>query len=689
MSLAEDDSGAVHVPAEWRISPRGLSRRADNVSVSTLSSWLPATRARACALAGLLMVLAYPVAGFWGHPQLAPWLKGLWVVLALAAAMAPRPSLLLFVCVSPLLLTVPSLLRWPAVSLPELWLAALLVSALGRQMLRPHTSRLPSAALVLGVLASASLLATLYPLQYGQGGVGALLLSLRDFTRDDLLTLSSQRHIFSSLLAWVIVCEGLALLWLMLDTFESAHEQAAQQLALALGGGAAAVATWGLYQRWTGQHLLEFWRIADPYVVRINATFTDVNVLGSYLASMVPLCLALATVDANRGRRQWWWVVATVVILATLFTGSRAAWLAALCGGAWWLLRTHPPSRRVVIRVAVAAFGVVLLATLVGTLRDVRPVGARSYLDMALYTVNLRVPMEDRLKGRPELWRAAAKMVVDRPLTGVGIGRYYKEVSAYATQPDELIRPQENAHNYFLQVAAELGVPGIVVFVALVALPFAVWRLHQTQPGGLPPSPWLPAAAAGIAAHVLTWLTGHPLLIRDGQMTFWPLVSLALLAAPGDMCRRWQWRWPPIAVAASLGIVVLTGQVAADVNVARVDLSRAPLGVYDTEVDPRGQSFRWTKERASLYVPSSSRTFTLTMRSLAPFPQTVSVMLDGARVDELTFAGHEWRTSRYQLPVNTRAARFHRFDLVVTPTWRPRNDDRVLGILLGDVSWTP
>lgn len=651
-------------------------------------SWLPRAGARAGAFAGLLVVLAYPVAGFWGHPQLATWLKGLWAVLAFGGALAPRPSLLLFLFASPLLLTAPSLLRWPAVSLPELWLAALLVSALGRQIVRPHPSRLPSAALVLGVLTSVSLLATLYPLQYGQGGVGALLLSIRDFTRDDLLTLSSQRHIFSSLLAWVIVCEGLALLWLMLDTFESAREQAAHQLALALGGGAAAVATWGLYQRWTGRHLLEFWRIADPYVVRINATFTDVNVLGSYLASMVPLVFALATVDRDRDRRKLWWAIVAIVILATLFTGSRAAWLAALAGGVWWLLCEHPQSRRAVTRLGLAAFGVVVLATLVGTLRDVRPVGARSYLDMALYTVNLRVPMQDRLKGRPELWRAAAKMAADRPFTGVGIGRYYKEVSAYATRPDELIRPQENAHNYFLQVAAELGVPGIVVFFALVALPFAVWRSLPRQSGG-PPSPWLTAAVAGIAAHVLTWLTGHPLLIRDGQMTFWPLVALALLAAPADMHRRWQWRWPNAAVVAALGIVMLTGRLAADVNVARVDLSRAPLGVYDTEVDPRGQSFRWTKERASFYVPSSSRTFTLTMRSLAPFPQTVSVMLDGARVDELAFAGHEWRTSRYQLPMNARAARFHRFDLVVAPTWRPPNDDRVLGILLGDVSWTP
>jgi O-antigen ligase len=686
MSLGEDGSAAA---PGGRISPTGIGWRADNVSVPTLFSWLPRTLVRAGALAGLLAVLAYPVAGFWGHPQLTTWLKGLWVVLALGAALAPRQSLLLFLFASPLLLTAPSLLRWPAVSLPELWLAALLVSALARQIVRPHASRLPSAALVLGVLASVSLLATLYPLQYGQGGVGALLLSLRDFTRDDLLTLSSQRHIFSSLLAWVIVCEGLALLWLMLDTFESANEQAAQQLALALGGGAAVVATWGLYQRWTGQNLLEFWRIADPYVVRINATFTDVNVLGSYLASMVPLSLALATVDLDRDRRKLWWAVVAIVILATLFTGSRAAWLAALAGGVWWLLRAHPPSRRVVTRLGVAALGILVLATLVGTLRDVRPVGARSYLDMALYTVNLRVTMDDRFKGRPELWRAAAKMVVDRPLTGVGIGRYYKEVSAYATKPDELIRPQENAHNYFLQVAAELGLPGIAVFLALVALPFVVWRSLQLRPGASPPSPWLPAAVAGIAAHVLTWLTGHPLLIRDGQMTFWPLVALALLVAPADMCRRWQWRWPPAAVAASLGIVMLTGRVAADVNVARVDLSRAPLGVYDTEVDPRGQSFRWTKERASLYVPSSSRTFTLTMRSLAPFPQTVSVMLDGARVDELTFGGHEWRTSRYQLPRNARSARFHRFDLVVAPTWRPPNDDRVLGILLGDVSWTP
>lgn len=654
-----------------------------------MPSWLPRGTRRLGALLGLVAVVVYPVLGLWWHPQVAMAVKGAWVVALLAAVWFPQVALLAFLAVAPLLLTLPSLLRWPAVSLPELWLSALLLPALARQVWNPRASRLPSAAWVLGLLATMSLLATIYPLQYGQGSLRELFASLSDFARDDLLTLSSQRHIFSSVLAWIIACEGLALLWLMLVTFGEAQPTSLYRIALATCAGAVSVAVAGLYQRWTGEHLLEFWRIADPYVIRINATFTDVNVLGSYLASLVPLTVALATTDEERPRRVYWGIGIGVLLLATVFTGSRAAWLATLAGLLVWCWSVRWLSTRTLAWLAATALVLLVLGAAIGTLRNVRPVAARSYVDMALSTLNLQLPMEERLKGRPELWRAATRMVTDRPLTGVGIGRYFKEVSTYSSSPDELIRPQENAHNYFLQVAAELGLPGLAVFVALVSLPVAAWRRSMGVARGTPISPWLVAAVAGMAAHALTWLTGHPLLIRDGQMTFWPLVGVALLAAPAEVARQWPWRWPRMVMVAALGIVLLTGRMAADTNVRRVDLSRAPLGVYDTEVDARGKPFKWTKGRASLYVPAGSRTFVLTMRSLAPFSQSVAVMLNGARVDALTFDDHEWRTSRYRLPESPRVARFHRFDLVVTPTWQPPNDNRELGILLGDVSWAP
>ena len=70
-------------------------------------------------------------------------------------------------------------------------------------------------------------------------------------------------------------------------------------------------------------------------------------------------------------------------------------------------------------------------------------------------------------------------MIASRPAFGIGLGEFYQRSGEFATP--ELIAKfpvavHENAHNNFLQIAAELGLIGGVVFVWLVAARAATWR---------------------------------------------------------------------------------------------------------------------------------------------------------------------------------------------------------------------
>ena len=56
-------------------------------------------------------------------------------------------------------------------------------------------------------------------------------------------------------------------------------------------------------------------------------------------------------------------------------------------------------------------------------------------------------------------------MFRDHPFTGVGLGRYPREMGAYGGG-----RTPENAHNFFLQQFAETGLLGGALFIALGAL---------------------------------------------------------------------------------------------------------------------------------------------------------------------------------------------------------------------------
>jgi O-antigen ligase len=77
--------------------------------------------------------------------------------------------------------------------------------------------------------------------------------------------------------------------------------------------------------------------------------------------------------------------------------------------------------------------------------------------------------------GRAWLNGEAIKMFTEHPLTGVGIGSFIIELSRRAGE-GYVIEP---VHNVLLLAAAELGIPGLLLVVALLISFF--FRLFKTQ----------------------------------------------------------------------------------------------------------------------------------------------------------------------------------------------------------------
>jgi putative inorganic carbon (HCO3(-)) transporter len=85
--------------------------------------------------------------------------------------------------------------------------------------------------------------------------------------------------------------------------------------------------------------------------------------------------------------------------------------------------------------------------------------------------------------GRLELWSRAIYMVQDFPLTGIGMGSF--ETVANRLYPFFLLGPDADAphaHNIFLQVAVDLGIPGFAAWLGLLVL--AALRSGQVLAAG-------------------------------------------------------------------------------------------------------------------------------------------------------------------------------------------------------------
>ncbi|MER3513799.1 MAG: hypothetical protein C4310_04935, partial [Chloroflexota bacterium] len=78
-------------------------------------------------------------------------------------------------------------------------------------------------------------------------------------------------------------------------------------------------------------------------------------------------------------------------------------------------------------------------------------------------------------EGRLELWSRALEAIADYPFTGIGMGTFDHVIPL--RYPYVLLAGAElavpHAHNLFLQVAVDLGLPGLIAFVALLGLVLA------------------------------------------------------------------------------------------------------------------------------------------------------------------------------------------------------------------------
>ena len=201
------------------------------------------------------------------------------------------------------------------------------------------------------------------------------------------------------------------------------------------------------------------------------------NVLAGALALLVPISVALLLFAPfsflSRGLA---WLaraglfVATLVMLAVLIlTQSRGTYLALAVGLLLMALLRRPE----------LLWGTPFL--LMGAGAAVRRFGLYPLVDAMLVTDSL-----GGLESRQQIWSAALGMIGHFPLTGIGLGAFDQTLSnvhPFST----LYGPHANvnhAHNLFLQVGVDLGLPGLCAFVTLLIISLrAAWRVWRFRGG--------------------------------------------------------------------------------------------------------------------------------------------------------------------------------------------------------------
>ena len=227
----------------------------------------------------------------------------------------------------------------------------------------------------------------------------------------------------------------------------------------------------------------------------------DPNSLGTTLAATMPLFVMLALYKPLR----WWrcfFALAAGLLMATIaVTGSRASALGFLggLGYLWW------SSRR---RLVLGVIGALLLCGVFLLLPD-------QY--QTRYSTITRDELDASSRARLSAWTAGFRMVADRPLVGVGIG-CFGTAHALGYSPEGR-RTWLQPHSIYVQVPAELGLVGAVVFFSFL-LAFLRTNRKTTKMLRQCGNRWrfeeviLNGVFAGCVVLLISGVFGHSLLRR-------------------------------------------------------------------------------------------------------------------------------------------------------------------------------
>lgn len=209
--------------------------------------------------------------------------------------------------------------------------------------------------------------------------------------------------------------------------------------------------------------------------------------------------------------------LASLILLAALFLSqSYGAWIALILSV--WLIGVSPKWKVWSLAGALVLCGVIYgiapLRKAVGPLAITGTAGTGE----AAPTANvIRVKTEQRYG----LWTAGIAAIRRAPVLGVGMNRLRLDPG--------ITYEGAHAHNQFITMGAELGIPGLVAYIAILVgtgwMAWVVWKRSKDR--------WMRVAALGLVAgqaafHIFGLGDAIPLGSKPNAL-FW--VSLALLTA--------------------------------------------------------------------------------------------------------------------------------------------------------------
>jgi O-antigen ligase len=284
--------------------------------------------------------------------------------------------------------------------------------------------------------------------------------------------------------------------------------------------------------------LVGFVAYGQPEATSMSSSFGNRQLFAAFLLMLVPLMLVLSFSEVDPRRKIAAQVAAVISVSALLMAQTRSSWLGAIVAlvalGVMALRYAAPGTsfarqKHQMVLPLVIVVGALSLFLLV----------SRTAPILTARATTLTAPTQDLSFGwRLEKWMGALELIRQRPLTGWGIGSFPIEQSR--TVPDALPRAlvertgptlAEQAHNEYLQVAAEMGGIGLALTLWVVGafLLYGLRALRVREHGYR--KLVLMGCLAAVAGQSIDALSNPAWRFADVSFMFWLMMGLGMAAA--------------------------------------------------------------------------------------------------------------------------------------------------------------
>jgi O-antigen ligase/triacylglycerol esterase/lipase EstA (alpha/beta hydrolase family) len=270
--------------------------------------------------------------------------------------------------------------------------------------------------------------------------------------------------------------------------------------------------------------------------------FNNKQLLAAVLAVLLPISAVFAWRGETKRERRLGACALLLMGCALLLTGNRTSWCASLAGLLFAVLflrkSVAPRTPDIRTRLGVSrcgAFG--WLALTISVVCIFAFFGAGT----AVLNRVTSVGADGTIQWRLRVWSACTEMIAQRPVIGWGIGSFAFKAGDYSPDVPSAEQVEQRgvtlssmAHNEYLQIAVEMGLVQLLLYLAILAsfFQYGMKSVRQMPDGA---RKWiLLAALAAVAAQCVDTLGNPGWHFRDISLLLWLFLGMGVAAAQGE-----------------------------------------------------------------------------------------------------------------------------------------------------------